>query len=104
MHGFTTKTNKGEFFHPNGYLYGAGSVSPHIDDTNHATVAVLVATENLAPDLDSNNNYCELVTRDQCLSIKKGDVFIFDGSKKHAWIANCRWVIAFQDVTIKKNF
>jgi hypothetical protein len=103
IHGLAAQMHNSEFFYPSGYFYGAGSVSPHTDDGKSLTVAVLVATRDLSEDLENIDEYCQLITRDQCLNIKPGDVFIFNGHRKHAWIANCRWVILFQDVIIKRD-
>jgi hypothetical protein len=84
------------------YVYGAGSVAPHEDSGFGFAVGVLVATRPLSKSLESDSEECFLFTKGKILSITVGEVFLFDSDAEHAWMANCRWLIATQSVKLKR--
>jgi len=105
LHGFAFK-DKSNLYYFNDYVYGAGSVSPHKDSGFGFTVGILVATRQLSKSFEYNemdNNECFLFTKGKILSLTAGDVFIFDSNVEHAWMANCKWLIATQSVKLKRN-
>jgi hypothetical protein len=45
---------------------------------------------------------CLLFTKGKFLSLAIGEVFLFDSDTEHAWMANCRWLIACQSVKVRR--
>jgi hypothetical protein len=101
LHGFAFKDNS-DLYYFSDYVYGAGSVSPHKDSGFGFAVGVLVATRPLSKSLESDGEECFLFTKGKILSITVGEVFLFDSDAEHAWMANCRWLIATQSVKLKR--
>jgi hypothetical protein len=91
---------------PVSYSYGIGSIAPHSDDGMGLTAGLLVATE---PIHDENGKHSSFSCSRDCylfhehaeslmLKIQIGDVFIFDANYNHAWMANCRWLLALHSI------
>ena len=87
------------------YTFGAGSVFPHDDDGFGLTAGVLVATAPLAEHLYEwdEKEKCVLFAARSRLELKIGDAFVFNANKEHAWMANCRWVLALHHVCPMKK-
>lgn len=100
-HGFAVK-DKNNFYYPSDYVYGAGSINPHQDADYSLSVGVLIATRPLSNSFESNNE-CFLFTKGKFLTLTVGKVFLFDSDAEHAWMANCRWLIASQLVKLRRN-
>jgi len=101
LHGFEFKRKNSKFCYPSGYIYGAGSVEPHYDNSFGLSLGVLVATQNMTRTITTIDN-CFLFASNKVLTINVGVVFLFNSDARHAWMANCRWVIASQSVRIKR--
>lgn len=82
------------------YVYGAGSIFTHDDPGMGLAAAVLVHTSDLSSRLINDSSAwnqpgdCELIADGSVLPVAIGDVFIFNADRHHAWLANCRWVLA----------
>jgi hypothetical protein len=44
-----------------------------------------------------------LIAQGKSIDLQIGNVFVFNGNFDHAWIANCRWLIASQSVNLRRN-
>jgi hypothetical protein len=82
------------------YTFSAGSAMPHDDPGMGLTAAVLVATRDLSPAFQDTVSYCTFFAEGQHQEIQIGDVFVFDADKEHAWMANCRWLLAMQAIKL----
>ncbi len=102
LHGFAIKDKQSDFYYPYPYVYGAGSVAPHEDSGFGFSVGALVATRPLSKSLESDGKECFLFTKGKILPITVGEVFLFDSNADHAWMANCKWLIATQSVKLKR--
>jgi hypothetical protein len=81
------------------YSFAAGSIFAHDDPGMGLTVGVLVAVADLSRFFqDDMDGHCLLFAEGQHIDIGVGNVFLFDADKEHAWMANCRWLIAMQSV------
>jgi hypothetical protein len=90
---------KDRYYGLHDYVFSAGSIFAHEDPGMGLTVGVLVAVADLSRSFhDGMNGECALFAEGQHICIRVGDVFLFDADKEHAWMANCRWVIATQSV------
>ena len=88
------------------YVFGAGSVGFHADDGMRLTAAVLVAVAPISAGIREvlyQGEPCCLIAGGKCLALEVGDAFVFNGDVEHAWMANCRWVIATQSVRKRKK-
>lgn len=104
FHGYQFNQSHPGPYSPFDYTFGAGSARPHIDGGMGLTAGVLVAIGDLSRSLPDESFYpdqqqCILAAGGDFLPIGVGDAFIFNADKEHAWIANCRWVIAIQSVS-----
>ena len=82
------------------YVFGAGSVFPHDDGGMGLTAAVFVAAAKLSTghlEWDTEEE-CHLLSGGRCMELSVGDAFIFNADVEHAWISNCRWVLACHHV------
>jgi hypothetical protein len=95
------------FYTPVSYSYGIGSIPPHSDKGMGLTAGVLVATAAISNDLyKSDLHDCYLFHQHAevlMYKIQIGDVFIFDADCHHAWMANCRWLLALHAVECKNH-
>jgi hypothetical protein len=82
------------------YTFSAGSAMPHDDPGMGLTAAVLVATRDLSRAFEDTVSYCTFFAEGQYQTIQIGDVFVFDADKDHAWMANCRWLLAMQAIKL----
>jgi hypothetical protein len=80
------------------YCFAAGSIFAHEDPGMGLTVGVLVAVADLSRFFRDSMDQCALFAEGQHIDIRVGNVFLFDANKEHAWMANCRWLIATQSV------
>lgn len=76
--------------------YVSGCIEWH-DDLGYGISASVLLYQNKRKGYD---NFCQLLTRHGGLSLRIGDVFVFDASKKHAWLSNVDCLLAM--MTIKK--
>jgi hypothetical protein len=86
-----------------GYVFSCGSAFPHDDEGMGLQAGVIVAVEPLSKRFDgifSSCSPCVLLSQGQTIQLDVGDVFIFDADYEHAWMANCRWVVALQSIRL----
>lgn len=106
--GYMTDNDWRRGFNSYGYIHGIGSIFPHADKGMGLTVCALVAIEKITRSLGWS--FADLHKIDGCaliydsgvvFEIMPGDVFVFDADRLHAWMANCRWVLALQAVRLQ---
>lgn len=78
------------------YTVGAGSIDPHEDGSYGHMALVLLAQAPLSRKLISNwpGDECQLHASNTWQPLDVGDVVIFNADYTHAWLANCRWLLA----------
>lgn len=86
------------------YLCGAGSITPHEDTGLGWTINALVSTKDLSKNFQSGDevNSCTLLAQGRHIIVQEGDVFLLNTNIEHTWVANCRWLLVGQGVTLKK--
>ena len=77
-----------------------GSVGMHDDHGMGLLLNWVLKVNNLSRSPWSSHGP-ELITKQGCLEIREGDVFVFDANKDHAWLSNDRCLLA--QVTVKKT-
>ena len=104
--GYMTDNDWRRGFNSYGYIHGIGSIFPHTDKGMGLTACALVAIEKItkslgwsADDLDKIDGCAFIYDSGVVSEITPGDVFVFDANKLHAWMTNCRWVLALQSVS-----
>jgi hypothetical protein len=102
LHGFVVNSISCDSYLVCDYTFGAGSVVLHKDPGLGLTVNVLVALQSFSRSFDCYND-CQLIAQGKSINLKVGSVFVFNGNFNHAWIANCRWLIATQSVKLRRN-
>lgn len=83
------------------YTFSRGSVTLHKDEGMGLCACVLVATAPLSKKDPCSE--CELIVRGESITLRRGDIFLFNGNKQHAWIANCGWVLAIHTATRSRS-
>jgi hypothetical protein len=83
------------------YCIGSGSVLSHDDKGMGLTACALIATLPLVRGDTCNHYECEFIThgKKQALTLRVGDVFVFNADHWHTWVANCSWVLVQQHVS-----
>jgi len=77
-----------------------GSVGMHNDNGMGLLLNWVLKVNNLSRSQWSSNGP-ELITKQECLKISEGDVFVFDANKDHAWLSNNMCLLAH--VTVEKT-
>jgi hypothetical protein len=77
-----------------------GSVGMHDDNGMGLLLNWVLKVNNLSRSKWSSHGP-ELITKQECLEIREGDVFVFDANKDHAWLSNNMCLLA--QVTVKKT-
>jgi len=77
-------------------IYVSGCIEWH-DDPGYGVCASVLLYQNKRKGYD---NFCQLLTRHGGLSLRIGDVFVFDANKGHAWLGNVDCLLAM--MTTKK--
>ncbi len=102
LHGFMVNSISRNDYPICDYTFAAGSVGLHRDPGLGLTVNVLVALQSFSRSFDCYND-CQLIAQGKSIDLQIGNVFVFNGNFDHAWIANCRWLIATQSVKLRRN-
>lgn len=100
LNGLTINTSwEDRLYKLHDYCFGAGSIFTHDDPGMGLTAGALVAVADLSRSFqDDMDCHCLLFAEGQHIEIRVGNVFLFDADKEHAWMANCRWLVALQSV------
>jgi hypothetical protein len=76
------------------YLAGTGSVAMHSDSGLGLVAVSLLGTAPL-PGGEFADEACHLITTGGgYVVMRQGDVVVFNAEAPHAWMANCRWLLA----------
>jgi hypothetical protein len=98
--GYSPNNNSRGGFNPFGYIHGIGSIFPHDDFGMSLTACALVTIDKIADSLDDSGDFAFIQGPEVLTDIKIGNVFVFDADETHAWMVNCRWVMASQTIDI----